>query len=214
MNPKHSDTSVEHYTPSYIVEAAREALGGRIDLDPCSCEFANRVVEAEKFYTHRGQFQYWYGNMFVNPPGGLYDVMSGVMVYRKKKGRPSCGDTGLCGLPVGHTHLNKDVVSSAAYWWNLLSNSVEVGIVKRAIFIGFSIEIVATSQGQTERNPLDYLHCVPRYRIPFDTNVEGERVSGSQPTHNNIIVGLGDIDPQTFKNAFGSIGGVWKGERL
>ena len=38
--------SSEAYTPPFILEAAREALGGSIDLDPFSCATANQEVRA------------------------------------------------------------------------------------------------------------------------------------------------------------------------
>ncbi len=63
--------SSEWYTPHYIVEAAREVMG-EIDLDPASCEIANRVVKASKYYTRidNGLRQGWHGNIWLNPPFG------------------------------------------------------------------------------------------------------------------------------------------------
>jgi hypothetical protein len=46
MNVRHSSESNEHFTPSYIVEAARATLGGTIDLDPASSPRANEIVQA------------------------------------------------------------------------------------------------------------------------------------------------------------------------
>jgi hypothetical protein len=65
--------SNEHYTPKKYIEAARVVLG-EIDLDPASCEEANQIVKAKKFFSIEddGLEQEWYGNVWLNPPyGGL-----------------------------------------------------------------------------------------------------------------------------------------------
>lgn len=63
----------EWYSPREIVEAARATLG-EIDLDPASCEQANQIVQARKFYTVRedGLSQPWSGKIWLNPPYGRY----------------------------------------------------------------------------------------------------------------------------------------------
>lgn len=59
----------EWYTPSVIIEAVREVLGG-IDLDPASCEEAQETVQAKTFFTEEqnGLNQEWSGRVFLNPP--------------------------------------------------------------------------------------------------------------------------------------------------
>lgn len=57
-------------TPMNIAALAREALGGVIDLDPCSCLEANKRVEAIYFYSEKsnGLIRNWEGNIYLNPP--------------------------------------------------------------------------------------------------------------------------------------------------
>lgn len=59
----------EWYTPPRFLEAARDVLGS-IDLDPASCDTANKQVQAERFYTadDNGLEQSWTGNVWMNPP--------------------------------------------------------------------------------------------------------------------------------------------------
>ncbi len=64
-----SDDSYEWYTPSAYIEAAREVMGS-IDLDPASCDDAQKIVKAGRHYTidDDGLSQPWFGNVFLNPP--------------------------------------------------------------------------------------------------------------------------------------------------
>jgi hypothetical protein len=71
INALLSSRSNEWYTPSIYVEAAREVMGG-IDLDPASCELANRTVQATRYYTkeQNGLAQPLYGRIWCNLPYG------------------------------------------------------------------------------------------------------------------------------------------------
>jgi len=66
-----SSESNEYYTPSQYIEAAREVMSG-IDLDPASCEAAQRMIQAIQFYTESddGFNKPWIGRVWLNPPYG------------------------------------------------------------------------------------------------------------------------------------------------
>lgn len=60
----------EWYTPSEYIEAARRVMG-EIDLDPASCEVANRTVKARQIFTKddSGLEKIWRANaLWMNPP--------------------------------------------------------------------------------------------------------------------------------------------------
>lgn len=59
----------EWYTPARYIEAACKVMGD-IDLDPASCELANRTVKAKRYYTieDNGLVQPWHGRVWLNPP--------------------------------------------------------------------------------------------------------------------------------------------------
>ena len=65
----HNSGNNEWYTPKEYIDAAREVMGD-IDLDPASCEVANKTVNAKKFYTEHenGLTKQWYGKVWLNPP--------------------------------------------------------------------------------------------------------------------------------------------------
>lgn len=59
----------EWFTPLYILKAVRDVLG-TIDLDPASCETAQRHVRATRYYTIADDAltKPWWGRIFMNPP--------------------------------------------------------------------------------------------------------------------------------------------------
>lgn len=61
----------EWWTPEKYCDAAHEVMGG-IDLDPASCEEANKTVRAKKYYDiqDNGLLKMWKGRIFLNPPYG------------------------------------------------------------------------------------------------------------------------------------------------
>ena len=59
----------EWYTPRQYLDSAKVVLGA-IDLDPASCEYANKLVGATKYYTKDddGLTREWSGRVWLNPP--------------------------------------------------------------------------------------------------------------------------------------------------
>jgi len=62
-------TGNEWWTPEEYIVSVRKVLGN-IDLDPASCEEANKTIQADTIYTKEinGIEKPWYGKMFMNPP--------------------------------------------------------------------------------------------------------------------------------------------------
>lgn len=90
--PVVSEKSNEWYTPSRYIEAARKVLQG-IDLDPASCEDANRTVRAARYYTkeQNGLAQDWTcKTCWLNPPyGRANDSNAGYSIGRRLGGGKS-----------------------------------------------------------------------------------------------------------------------------
>lgn len=187
-NPRHSSESFEHGTPPEIVEAARVVLGS-FDLDPASCDKANGYVRAVEYMTREdnGFVQAWWGNVFLNPPGGLMELDTGRPVFIKTKKRAACTVTGACGLPPGHVH--KNVGSSSGAWWKKLAREYSEMRIRAGIFIGFSLEILQTTQADPQGLPLplDFPICYPRKRLDYIALEREGIVAGGAPTHASFI---------------------------
>jgi len=66
------------YTPRWLADLCRKALGGHIDLDPASCLGANEIVRAAKIYTKEdnGLSKAWSGTVLLNPPSKRGDPLA------------------------------------------------------------------------------------------------------------------------------------------
>lgn len=71
QSPMFSSDTYEWYTPPHIIYRARIVLGV-IELDPCTSEQANQLVQAQEFYTASddGLSRNWDGAVWLNPPYG------------------------------------------------------------------------------------------------------------------------------------------------
>lgn len=91
----------EYYSPSSIIEAARQTMGS-IDLDPASSIQANKAVKADRFYTEQdnGLAQPWSGNIWLNHPFGRVQnriwIKQLVMSYKDNRVKQACCITYAC----------------------------------------------------------------------------------------------------------------------
>jgi phage N-6-adenine-methyltransferase len=69
-------SETEWYTPRRYVELARRVLG-TIDLDPASCDTAQKTVRATTYYTKAedGLSREWRGRVWLNPPYAQPDIV-------------------------------------------------------------------------------------------------------------------------------------------
>jgi hypothetical protein len=188
--PQHLSKSFWWGTPKNIIDAARKTMG-EITLDPASCERSNEIVKAAHIFSleDNGFTQDWHGSVFLNPPGGKCD----------RDGMPSEDNSGQ---------------SATKAWWFKLAREWRLGHIEQAIFLGYSMEILQTTQVDTPSRdngllcpvPLDFPLCFPSRRLSF-LNEENNPVS--ENTHASVIVflpGKEDGLIRKFKKAFRDIG--------
>jgi hypothetical protein len=130
----------ERRTPVAIVEAARKVLGV-INTDPATDEEANLVIQARYIFTKQDQGldQAWYGQVFLNPPGGKI-IQSGA---------------------------GRRPVSSAAVWWAKLLSEVVKGHTTEAIFVCFNLEAMLNTQRFGPLPIQAFTFCVPAKRLKY-----------------------------------------------
>lgn len=129
----------EWYTPAEYADMAREVMGS-IDLDPASCDEANKVVQATTYYTKDddGLTKVWKGNLWVNPPYSR-DLMPAFV--EKLKQSFVNGDVDSAILL---SHNNTDT----AWFHNLASVSSAICFPKKRIKFYRGDEVAAPTNGQ------------------------------------------------------------------
>lgn len=179
-NVRHSHETVEHYTPMWLVEAARQTFDGEIDLDPATSIKANEgrisakwiITEMSAIDGLSGLTEPWNyrgsRRVFVNPPGS------------RVKGQRMGGQ---------------------ALWWKKACE--ELRNVEAIIFVSFSVELLQTVQQSGALNhPLDFTICFPRSRVKYDSPTPtGELAPGNSPPHSSMIICMS-------KCLFGKVPGV------
>jgi hypothetical protein len=143
MIPQHSSESNEHYTPRAIIEVCRATMGG-IDLDPASCELANREnVRAREYYTKvdNGLSRPWSvrgaARVFCNPPGGKYKN----------------GTAALAGAPPISVDKGPGD-SSAMVWFFRAVDEWQREHAAAVCFLAFTLELLSRFAGECEKAKL------------------------------------------------------------
>lgn len=162
-----SSASSEAYTPPHILNAGRHALGGVIDLDPCSNEIANEEVRALRILTKEddGLEVPWFadgehGTVWCNPPGGFLD---------RKTLKPAVRG-----------------MSSACAWWYELLEYYRAGIVTSALYYTFRLDVLQNIQAEPGYEPPHaFPFCIfgERPRHYSAETPKHERGQVGQPTH-------------------------------
>jgi hypothetical protein len=161
---RHLSLSNEHATPIEVIEAARTLLGA-ITLDPATCALAQTRVRAVS----------WFG---LDQPNRLYQDGLSLHWY-------ACGEPSRVFLnPPGGKIQNPYGTSSAKVWWFRLAEEYARGRVHSAVFLGFSLELLQTTQVKIPHIdlnptsgpvplaiPLQAPICVPDRRLRFDKMV-------------------------------------------
>lgn len=96
-------TENDYYTPKYVTDAARLAMGS-IDTDPATHYEANKIIQAETCYTLQtnGLIRDWKGNVWCNPPFAQWEKWVPKILSEYKSGRV----TAICVLYHGKTEVN------------------------------------------------------------------------------------------------------------
>lgn len=131
----------EWYTPKEIADLVHEVFG-KIDLDPASCEEANKFVRAEVFHTkeNSGLEKSWHGRVFLNPP------FEGALI---KRFATKLSAEYLSGRTTEAIFLTHNCTDSA--WWHSVAgvSSAVLFIKRRVHFWNPSVQKNAPARGQT-----------------------------------------------------------------
>lgn len=211
----HSVTSSEWYTPPEIVDAGRNALGGRIDLDPATSERANLVVGASRIFTAQAPdlsdpWVPWTGNTFSNPPNPPRPWWD-AMVASWGESNLKTAETPFAGVFVAYSI---EVLQQSQGWsfpamrFPFCVPKIRVRYWRTAAdaFVGLTKTLEKRKErsgegaSRAEQKRLDQLAAMP----------PDELVQGDAPTHASAIVGVG-IPFDRFSRAFRDIGAIVNG---
>lgn len=193
-----SSGSAEWYSPPELVEPARQVFGG-FDLDPASCEEANRCVRATRIFTvaDDGLIRPW-------------DV----------EGRPS---------RVWLNPPSKQGEESAAEWWVWLAREFVEGRVRCGAFVVFNLSTVQVALAAARRHGLPppqwgsrvepgrrIAYLKPARSLPLPGIADASAERGKSPPHPSAVVLLSDEPAlhDAWRAAYSSLGEVLPPARL
>lgn len=207
-NAKHLSKTAEHYTPGVFAEAARGTMGG-IDLDPATCGQANRIIRAPITYGPEwgtdGLQEEWGGRVFLNPPGGSLMPILNDQHDRKTGELIRKADSPELVSWKEWARREFKTKSLAVAFWVKLTRELGSRRVEEAVFLGFTLEILVTTQGIRDVWPLAKCPiCIPSKRIKFlDQDLSPQKA----PTHANVIAYCG-ASTNRFVDCFEDLGVV------
>jgi hypothetical protein len=193
---QHSAAREDHVSPEAVVERARSLMGS-IEYDPASSPTANKIIKADRFDTEGALERRWLAKtVWLNPPGGA---------LRLVEGKWHEADEEIEGR--GRAH------SKAALYWSKLVASWQSGDVEQAVFLGFTLEILRTSQLYGLPPVSSFPHVIPPGRIRF---LHPETLKPqTQPGHGNVIAWLPPdrendraFQDRMFRSYFADVGAV------
>lgn len=193
----HSSKSNEWYTPPEVVEPVRDFLG-EIELDPASCELANLIVKATRYYTEKedGLIQPWDGKFFSNPPYGTGTALWPARACEQFLDRIA---------PEGIMLLN---ATPDRKWFRPLWQHPILFMDKRVCFLEtYEQWKNRWIEGYVRKNrAMPSLSDLPLTET-IETYADGRLVRGPSPTHGNVLVYFGDREEE-FRDAFSKFGHV------
>lgn len=207
----HSVESSEWYTPPEILDAGREAVGGEFDLDPASCEHANRAVRAKQIYTLETPLEVrrpWRGRLWINPPSpprpwwdaAVRAWLEGAMVLEPF----ACAFLG----------YSIEVLQQSQRWEQPMMRfpfCIPKSRVRfRCTAKDAHTQLQRTIAKRAERGKGEATRGELKTLAQLAGKPPTELVKGDAPTHASVIVGVG-ILPERFERAFASIGEVSRG---
>jgi hypothetical protein len=190
-----------HGTPLSVATAAFLTMHD-IDLDPASNDAANKVVGAKRYYTKadNGLALPWFGNVFLNPPGGTWKATS----------KMSEADATLLREHYAlakQAQWWKKTQSVAATWWDRLIWEHKQGHIEQAVFLAFNSEILGNRPEM-----LQYPICFTTNQATDSAVNNQGRVlfldetgePGNAPTHTNALIYLPPkLDTAAWVQRFG-----------